>query len=226
MPSLQRAKAQAMQIRCLANSRQMGLALLMYSEDYNGYVVPTRHGGGQLDTGDPYRNGWHSNLVPYLDPSKTMQRVADMTGDKPLIYNSIWNSKKMVCPAEKAEVSPYYGGGGIKYVTYGIHWGSSLWLAPGIDYTRGWGLIDADTGKTRRLVDVRSGTIVFCDTRNVEYFYAMFYQLMEPRPEGADTYIPARHPLGYCGTFADGSSTTIRKEVIQDDIYNPMWRAR
>lgn len=218
MPSLQRAKAQARQVRCLANSRQMGLALYMYADDYNGHVVQTRLYAGP---GDPYRNGWQSNLTPYLDTSKTMQRVASLTPEKRIMYNSIWNSKKLFCPEEKLPSTPGWP------ATYGIHWGSSVWRMYGIDYNRGWGLIDADTSKTRKLANVRPSTIVFCDTRSVEYFYSQFYRIMAGgNYGGVDLYMPVRHPLGYCGTFADGHGRTIPKEVIQDDVTNPMWRAR
>jgi len=41
LPALQKAKAKAMAISCLNNTKQIGLAWIMYADDYNDAVVPT-----------------------------------------------------------------------------------------------------------------------------------------------------------------------------------------
>ena len=41
LPSLQRARRQAVQVQCASNMRQVGLALQMYSNANNGAVIPT-----------------------------------------------------------------------------------------------------------------------------------------------------------------------------------------
>jgi prepilin-type N-terminal cleavage/methylation domain-containing protein len=48
LPALANAKERAKRIRCMANLRQIGLAVISYSQDSNEYVVP-----GKVPTGTP-----------------------------------------------------------------------------------------------------------------------------------------------------------------------------
>src|SRR3989339_1899160 len=67
MPSLNRVRSVGKQTVCLAHMRQLGLALDMYSQENNGYVVAGRfHNQGDWLS----INAFYSNLTPYLDPGK------------------------------------------------------------------------------------------------------------------------------------------------------------
>jgi prepilin-type N-terminal cleavage/methylation domain-containing protein/prepilin-type processing-associated H-X9-DG protein len=61
LPALAVAKSKARQIACLSNMRQLGFALLLYADDYNGLLPGTTHG-----TPDTNRS-WIFTLRPYLD---------------------------------------------------------------------------------------------------------------------------------------------------------------
>jgi prepilin-type processing-associated H-X9-DG protein len=52
LPALQQARAKARQISCVSNMKQLGLGMLMYSNDYNGVIFATSHAG----SGDTYGN--------------------------------------------------------------------------------------------------------------------------------------------------------------------------
>ena len=63
VPSLQTARALAKEVVCASNLRQIGYALLMYANDYQGRA-PTMGEGGDTIT-DPER-AWNRVLMPYL----------------------------------------------------------------------------------------------------------------------------------------------------------------
>lgn len=56
LPSLGRAKAQAVRLECLSNLRQLQLAWEMYSADHAGALVPNAHGPGSGQ--EPERLSW------------------------------------------------------------------------------------------------------------------------------------------------------------------------
>src|ERR1051326_6389239 len=64
-PVFARAREKARQTTCLSNQRQIGLALLMYAEDYDGMIVPWARGPGY--PGEPEADRlWGGLLQPYL----------------------------------------------------------------------------------------------------------------------------------------------------------------
>jgi prepilin-type N-terminal cleavage/methylation domain-containing protein/prepilin-type processing-associated H-X9-DG protein len=68
LPALSKAKAQAQQIRCLSNVKQMTLASIMYPSDYRGYYIPDLlSGGGPADTG-----AWILNLMTYYSKATNL----------------------------------------------------------------------------------------------------------------------------------------------------------
>jgi prepilin-type N-terminal cleavage/methylation domain-containing protein len=51
MPALSRAKAQSKMVACASNMRQVGLTLLMYAQDNNGWIFPVGAGSGDFAKG-------------------------------------------------------------------------------------------------------------------------------------------------------------------------------
>lgn len=97
LPALSRAKASAGKARCLSNLRQMGLGMLMYAEDNNGFIprgnypiwwqVFTPMLGGQttkdytrvrIYTCPNYPN--KKQLICYVDNAWTFSSLKDKTG--------------------------------------------------------------------------------------------------------------------------------------------------
>ena len=54
LPALAKAKSKATGISCLNNNKQLGLAWLMYCEDYEGFMPPNQNGGNSRG----WVNGW------------------------------------------------------------------------------------------------------------------------------------------------------------------------
>ena len=59
LPALSSAKAKARQAKCSSNLHQLGLAMIMYAEDYNGWLPETTHG-------NPTNYSWIYTMTPYV----------------------------------------------------------------------------------------------------------------------------------------------------------------
>ncbi len=60
LPALASAKAKGKQSKCMSNLRQIGLALNMYADDYQGWLPLTTHGSSDTN------RSWIFTLRPYL----------------------------------------------------------------------------------------------------------------------------------------------------------------
>jgi len=60
LPSLSSAKVKARQANCASNLRQIGLAMTMYADDYDGHLPLTTHSAGGTN------RSWIYTLRPYL----------------------------------------------------------------------------------------------------------------------------------------------------------------
>src|ERR1041385_89347 len=59
LPALAMAKEKARSIFCLNNLRQIGIAMTIYSDDHNDFLVPAEYNG---KNGAQYQEGWPTIL--------------------------------------------------------------------------------------------------------------------------------------------------------------------
>lgn len=85
MPSLAKARRQAVKIACQSNLRQVGYALIMYAQDNKGFMFPV--GPPNLQSGK-YPKGYGTQLPPEQRWPVYVFRPA------------VPNPKEMVCPAD------------------------------------------------------------------------------------------------------------------------------
>jgi len=93
LPSLRKAKDSANKIACLGNERQIALAVISYSESYNGYAPPTY-------TNRAYHGNW--------DPPYAWHQYLALAGcmEAPDLYN---RSKVLECPSKRQWSYHNYG---------------------------------------------------------------------------------------------------------------------
>jgi len=85
LPALQQARAKARQISCTNNIKQLGLAMIMYADDYKVYTR-ARYGDGSVNT-DPI---WTGLVLPYTSGSKeSFLCPSNATGK----YGEIWGER-------------------------------------------------------------------------------------------------------------------------------------
>jgi type II secretory pathway pseudopilin PulG len=82
LPALNKAQAQAQKVTCMSNMRQVGQAMLIYAEQYNGYLFPPN-------------KGWRSPQPPYVDGTNPPQYDV-----WPFYLFKAGNPSVMLCPSD------------------------------------------------------------------------------------------------------------------------------
>jgi len=106
LPALSQAKSRAWSVRCVSNLRQIGLAMRMYSDDFNelfpesGTVIPW----GGVDYAPPFGSGKHS----------WMEQLISFTVNTNLYH----------CPADLKSSFSYFNGVRAAFVALGYNRGS------------------------------------------------------------------------------------------------------
>jgi prepilin-type N-terminal cleavage/methylation domain-containing protein len=119
LPALSKAQAQSQRIKCMSNERQIGQAMLIYAEQYGGYLFPPGKAWRVQDTtpvpntlpgycpappllgnADPgsiaQPDGSRAGLYDYFSPPSYSQQF-DVW---PYYLFRIWNPPVMLCPSD------------------------------------------------------------------------------------------------------------------------------
>jgi prepilin-type N-terminal cleavage/methylation domain-containing protein len=172
LPALAKAKGDALRVECFNNQKQIGLAVLNFVDDYNGYLPPgpqdmyyntnITYGLAEAQYSG-YLNTSVNNLAYYLTPY--LKTPAPMTA---FVSN---NSPSFICPAAaavniagtSAGSRPFYGvyfpdhaveSNLVNYLPFGYEGGSdypitnscrlSELAGPGVSLSTIWELVDLD----------------------------------------------------------------------------------
>jgi prepilin-type N-terminal cleavage/methylation domain-containing protein len=100
LPALSKAKTKAQGIFCMNNLRQLGLAWIMYADDYDGALPPNNQYGedGSGHKGSGWVDGWMDFNPGNLDNTNTALLMTSVLGPytkAPAIYR---------CPADRSRV--------------------------------------------------------------------------------------------------------------------------
>jgi prepilin-type N-terminal cleavage/methylation domain-containing protein len=121
MPALTRARRQAETVQCASNMRQVGLALLMYADQYNGVLFPANMGwSNSLVYLHSPGDGSLSNFQGWINTPNgvAMMPVTTLILTYPgqwqqYTYNTwtkavfgVWNPPTMICPTDNTDPPP------------------------------------------------------------------------------------------------------------------------
>lgn len=93
MPALSKAREQANMVKCLSNQRNLGNALVMFTNEHKGYLPKAWFndspypGGPKWQWKDPMW-GWDYILSTYLNRNRDIFRCPT---DEPVVYRGEWN---------------------------------------------------------------------------------------------------------------------------------------
>ena len=198
LPALTRAKAKALGISCMSNTKQLALAWVMYADDYNGVLVWNMSGGNAMSGSNP--NGcvggwldWTANSdnvnVSFLTDSR-YAKLAPYTGKSKNVYK---------CPADHFLSSQQRAAHFTDRVR-SISMNACMGYEPGKSF--------GDYRAYLKLSDITAPTPsmawVFLDEQPDSMNDACFYSSMDTNAtQWAD--LPANYHNGACGySFADG----------------------
>jgi prepilin-type N-terminal cleavage/methylation domain-containing protein/prepilin-type processing-associated H-X9-DG protein len=131
-PVFAQAREKARQTSCLSNMKQLGLGMMMYSQDYDETLTPSWIGTGPGWSGDgwPGNQRWQDVIFPYVKNQQVYKCPSDdrpepfvptpggIPESNPLFYSSMANGSYAINGS-------YWGGSGVAGVTatspaYGI----------------------------------------------------------------------------------------------------------
>jgi prepilin-type N-terminal cleavage/methylation domain-containing protein/prepilin-type processing-associated H-X9-DG protein len=119
-PVFAQAREKARQASCMSNMRQIGTALMMYTQDYDE-MFPLRYGGGNpADFEEGVQRSWKNMLMPYIKNKQVFACPSNPTAKK---GDWIWNGSS---------------GGDGKYAGGYSMWLPDAWLAGQIGHGAGY----------------------------------------------------------------------------------------
>ena len=83
LPAMNKARAQSKQVQCMSNLKQIGSALLMYSNDHRGWMFPEGQGAGS-----PVSKRWPVSVFKLSPGDPNSTKVED------------WTPPVMLCPSD------------------------------------------------------------------------------------------------------------------------------
>jgi prepilin-type N-terminal cleavage/methylation domain-containing protein len=97
LPALGKARQQSNQVVCESNLRQIGVAMLIYADEHDGFLFPDKM-------------GWDAQHVypwPPTDLSTGAGLPNTPTGTWPTLIFSQWNPPVMLCPSDQQPVGQH-----------------------------------------------------------------------------------------------------------------------
>lgn len=88
MPVFARAREKARQVSCLNNMKQIGLALAMYTQDYDETMPAPNPQPGPVNGGTVPFMPWEAQLMPYMKNDQFLQCPSDST---PRFNTDVWD---------------------------------------------------------------------------------------------------------------------------------------
>jgi prepilin-type N-terminal cleavage/methylation domain-containing protein/prepilin-type processing-associated H-X9-DG protein len=158
LPALSKAREKARQAVCMSNLKQLGYALLMYTEDYDGYMPNTAN---EVSAYDGWFMEWQ--LGKYLK-LKIVRCDSEFAYYGPGTYDRFkWTGTALDCPSERnpsMKWSSYTNGPTNCYFDYGIN---NLFVWGRQDLNMKFPNPDFPTWPRKKLHQIAADTIIFGD---------------------------------------------------------------
>lgn len=160
LPGLAKAREAARTTDCTSRQKQLGLALLMYSEDSDNYIIPGNYYTGWTNSTTPKKQSWTVTIRPWLGSTRP---ASDYLKWNATSFDS--TDRLFQCPSNTLA---YWNSGSSfqKLQTYNINEGCWKWASDPLG--GGSGMWYAGTIITR---PSSTGAPLFTDTNNTGPYY-------------------------------------------------------
>src|SRR5207247_8023959 len=78
-PVFEQARDKARATSCLSNDKQIGLGLIMYTQDYDETFPPSRFTSDPTDSGNDRHDPWSTTIYPYVKNAGIYACPSDIT---------------------------------------------------------------------------------------------------------------------------------------------------
>ena len=213
-PVFAQAREKARQTACLSNTKEIGLALLMYLQDSDEVVVPvatTAHGPMYTDL----RDLWYAQLNPYIKNGKAS------TGG----YHADYSSSVWRCPSDLSDITPDPSNPSAHFPSYGYNY-HFLANRPAAGTPYPPGVTSSDDPRYSSPIAIseidRPAEMVFdgesgANTKLAPPYFDQWWNgvsVSDPKTRPNQWEKPQRHANGSNYTFADGHAKWYNQRVI------------
>ncbi len=220
LPALGKAREAGRRAVCLSNMRQMGVGLMMYANDNDGWVPRE---AGSLNVPEPLRSidGWPELLRPYIDTPGSEAELDDLYTNAAMYH----------CPSrgfEKSSVTHRYAGlvegHQVHYVINGLQFREPGLVAPGLNtskpptrlisvpFTSNAPYLAEYTLDTAG-INFRSNYRVNATNAGISIFYDLYRTSTILGNENTRRIDPTRHGNGMNILFHDGHVDLVTQDI-------------
>ena len=211
LPALSRAKEKGKKTACLSNMRQVGLATMMYVNDFRDYLpygyAYTWPGQNQLywwqDLCRPYINSEAVYSCPSARPHGIWTELRPPGTPKPLVKDYLCNAQRGAYPES----------------------GKKEWIEANGPFINNW------NNPSRSMSEVKdtSGTIAICDGNTNVFeiwrleqidgwfnagFGAAYFENSPDKKHPDEGHLSKRHARGFVATYCDGHAEFLKKSRL------------
>ena len=207
LPVLSQAKIAALNTRCKNNLRQLGIALVLYSDEANAYPYA-------LDW--EKRSFWYDSIAPHFGKDKSLLGCPAFSGDRDVDAAVVWLAPsffyyKPGAPGKLTGVSYGYNGYGLR-TTGTVYPDSAHVLGLGGSLPIGGGIGPILLNR----VKVPSEMIVMADSMHIPVINETIFSYLLAVGDGSRPS-PDRHNGGSNIAFADGHVESIHNARLTED---------
>ena len=204
LPALGRAKAKAQGILCMSNTKQLGLAVIMYAGDANEWFPPNMNGGTK-DTNASWVAGWVDWTANNPDNTNKLfllnAKIGPYTHDVGVYHCPADNHPVKTPAGPKTRIRSVSMNGFVEGGAYGKATSGSTWYSTYNNYN-----------KTTDVINPSPSNLWLMDDEHPDSINDG-WQITNVTDPNSWTDLPASYHNGACGfNFADGHSI-IRKWV-------------
>ncbi len=207
LPALNKARAAAIQVQCMANQRQITTAFFMYAQEHSGYTPPASYkaGSGDIAPSGAYVDWWCQQLAGQYLSIKTVGKDYKPSTFVEQEWRSYYDPRAsfLYCPAYQH--------------------GTNSDLGYGVNVRYGSGIFRKSDGVYKKLALVRNAptVIMLADVYNGDQWEKYYYD--EPSPynsTGGTSHgmIAYRHANSAVVSFCDGHAESFKNGKPDESV--------